>query len=1031
MEITFAKDVEKKKPFADFSKKAKKFFSFFKSKRFLDNFYYFLLLIAVSIGFYMLMLVQNNFSLAYGGDYSAQYIPMGYHIWDYYHEWLHTGHFTLFDTKLYLGANSIGSNSYYGLFSPFNIIIIILPRNLVPQAVAIASFFKLACAGLFFSFYMRSAFNVKANVSRICGIAYAFCGWGAFYLWYNNYQDILVFFPLVLWGIENVLQKNKPIVLSIGVFFLVICNYVLMVPYAICAFIYAVFRFFQRIKLNKAKDNFIKLGLGAAGFTIGLMLGMFVFMPAFMATMTSPKLDSYSYMGALKQLLIDHKFGDFFKLLFSWESAPDQHSRIFPTRALYPILEFFFPATTCRSLPTLEQYGWDFDDMAVSLWCYVPFIIFLVPALIQSGLEKKWSVYIGFGLLLLSLFTPFMYFLTMGMTNGYARWTLFIATSLIAYVGIYLDKIPNVAKWTIHIGLFFAVAGIVTTWILTYVLNHPNTTTYYEFVFRFIDDNKNNFTNLAFILELVYVIGVYLALLFTFNKKAFHILITIFVSLEAIAMGTFVTYGHGYDGRHNNGYEENERFRSIVLKIQKDDKSFYRFYSSINDAYSSNNSFINNYNTVSFFHSLYNFEIDDFTMWTGLRNGTKSVSGDYRGKYQDLDNLLGVKYYIISKRKSKLTELEKLNPGKVDINVPFGFERRQDYENENYDYLVYDNPSMSEFGYTYTTLFNGELSKSSRYDRKMLDNTYVLTQHAVVNAKDAEEINTKYPNIAIDPEVPENTTLKSLYLTQHYMQRFYDLKTTAKYYPLDKVPNIPNDFTATTLNTNSLMNYYAFYRPVDEGTMLFKKDTILYIKAAFSPSEKYDFYFLDENNKIFLYDCHDDDSTDNVGQIRAFYLRQDVKYMAVCGKYARSSVGDSAIRLYAESYDDYKQRIDAMNQYQVENVKCKDDKFTFTTNFDEDRFVVSRVAYDAGWSITAKDANNKTVKIKAYKGNGGFVSFAAPKGEYKYTMTYKTPYLTPSLVVSISSLLGLVAYYIFVERKHLLNKELYEQDREN
>ena len=72
----------------------------------------------------MMMLVDNNFSLAYGGDYSAQYIPMGYRLgllprldsnWS----------FTLFDTELYLGANSFGSNAYYGLFSPFNIIIVL------------------------------------------------------------------------------------------------------------------------------------------------------------------------------------------------------------------------------------------------------------------------------------------------------------------------------------------------------------------------------------------------------------------------------------------------------------------------------------------------------------------------------------------------------------------------------------------------------------------------------------------------------------------------------------------------------------------------------------------------------------------------------------------------------------------------------------------------------------------------------------------------------------------------------------------
>ena len=144
MDVVFKKDNNTKNPLLEkfdvLKEKLKNF-------RIPNSFYYFLILIAIGFGFYLVMLIENNFSLAYGGDYSAQYIPMGYHVWDYYHEWIKTGHFTLFDTTLYLGANSFGSNAYYGLFSPFNLIICLFPRRFVPQAVAICSIIKLACAG--------------------------------------------------------------------------------------------------------------------------------------------------------------------------------------------------------------------------------------------------------------------------------------------------------------------------------------------------------------------------------------------------------------------------------------------------------------------------------------------------------------------------------------------------------------------------------------------------------------------------------------------------------------------------------------------------------------------------------------------------------------------------------------------------------------------------------------------------------------------------------------------------------------------
>lgn len=1019
MEILFEKDQQKKPSIND---KIKQLFKRVKNYKISDTVYYFFILLAISIGFYMIMLVENGFSLAYGGDYSAQYIPMGYHIWDYYHEWIQTGHFTLFDTELYLGANSFGSNAYYGLFSPFNIIIVLLPRVMVPQSVAIASMIKIACAGLFFSLYMRQAFKVKENVAQICGAAYAFAGWGAFYLWYNNYQDILVFFPIVLLGIEKVLQEEKPWILAVGVCFLAICNYVLMVPYIICAFFYAVFRFFQRVPLNNAKTNLRMLGWGVLGFALGMCMGLFVFAPAFMATLTSPKLDNYSYIGELKNYLVDKKYGEFFKLLFSWGSAPDQHGRIWKVRHLYPILEFFFPATTCRSLPTLEIYGWDFDDIAVSLWVYVPFIMFLVPALIQSGKEKKWSAYVGFALLVLTLFTPVMYFLTMGFTNAYARWTLFIATSLIAYVGIYIDKIPNVAKWHMHVGFLFAVVGIVTAWILTNKLAKTENLTYNDFIYRF-QEGDIEFTNIAFSIELIYVTVVYFLLMFLYNKKFFHNMMFIFIAAEAVCMGNFVTLGHGWDTTYNNGYAKNERLRQVVSSIQSNDPSFYRMFTSLNDAWSINNSFIGGYNSPNFFHSLYNFEIDDFSLWMGMRSDRKSVAGSYRGKYQDLDNLLGIKYYVIAPEKSRYAQIEANNPGEFTANVPFDFVRRNDLGND--EFFVYENPIMNGFGYAYDTIYNGKISNYNRGEVDVVKNAVTLSEIAFVDEEEGLNIAQQYPNITLLDAEPQNTSIKQLAVNVDYGQYFYDvssLVSEAKYYEFKDIPNIPNIFTPTTFDNNRAMDFWVFWESRTLDQPLITANSAFYVKAPFTGSQKYDFYFLDENDKIFMFDAHDDDTSDNTSYMRGFYPRKDVYKIAVVGKYYQSYLGSSTLLLYNEDGADYEARRSVKNAYPVEDVKYQSDKFTFKTNYTSNKLVVSHTAYDVGWKIKAFDnVTGQPVDIDVIKGNGGFVSFVAPVGDISYTMYYETPYLGISyLVTAVSTTMffaSLIGYYLYVESK--------------
>ena len=1040
MDVAFANDRGSKNPLKE---KAKNILKRIQNWKVPNSFYYFLILIAIGIGFYLLMLAENGFTLAYGGDYSGQYIPMGYHIWDYYHEWIKTGHFTLFDQTIYLGVNSIGSNTYYGLFSPFNIIIVIFPRVMVRHTLAISSIIKLACAGLFFSIYMNRAFKVKDAVARICGIAYAFAGWGAFYLWYNNYQDILVFFPLVLLGIEKVLQEYKPWLLSIGVFFLSICNYVLMVPYIICGFLYAMFRFFQMIRTKTVKDNLITLGYGFLGFAGGLLLAALVMGPALMATLSSPKLESYSYFGELKTLLLSGKFGDFFKMLFSWNKVQDQHGHIVPSRVYYPIIEFFVPASTCRTLPSLRMQDWDFDDMAVSLWCYVPFIMFLVPSLIQSGKEKKWSHYIAFVLLVVSLFTPFMYYMTMAFTNGYARWTLFIATSLIAYVGIYINKIPDVAKWHLHLGAAFAIGGVIASWLITNKLAVPDVNEYGKFVHRFLMyDNRGNvvfdFTNIFFGLEVAYVAGVYLTLLFAYNKKFFHVILTSFVAFEAVVMGNLVTWGHGYDTHYNNGYGLNERFRQIYSKIQKDDKSFYRLYTSIGDDYSVNNSMMNNYGSGSFFHSLYNYETDDFTLYAGMKGSAKDVGGHYRGKYQDLDNLLGVKYYFISKNKSKYNDIEKYYPGHYTANVPFDFEQSTKYGVDSKDFIVFENNQLNDFGYTYDTVYNGSLAKGVRSSSETITNSMILSTTPLISEKDAEEIANKYEDITITASKPSTSTFGLIPKAASYDYKFYDITAVtgkpAKDYPFENIASIPTSgtFSETTYKRtdssghSNAQRYYAFYESNTPGEPLFKADTAIYARAKFSGADKYDFYFLDKENNIVMYDCHDDSTTDNTSWMRGFYTREDIYKMAICGKFDNSYLISESnlevIYFYKEDRADYEARREAMNAVQVDNVKYSKDKFTFTSNFDSNRFVVSRVAYDKGWSITAKDnVTGKTQPIKVYKGNGGFVSFVAPKGNYSYTMIYETPYLAISYLISALTattfFVSLVGYQIYQDRK--------------
>ena len=66
MKVTFQKDSNKENWFLD---KSKILVEKIKNFKLPSTFYYFIVLLAIGLAFYILMLAENSFTLAYGGDY--------------------------------------------------------------------------------------------------------------------------------------------------------------------------------------------------------------------------------------------------------------------------------------------------------------------------------------------------------------------------------------------------------------------------------------------------------------------------------------------------------------------------------------------------------------------------------------------------------------------------------------------------------------------------------------------------------------------------------------------------------------------------------------------------------------------------------------------------------------------------------------------------------------------------------------------------------------------------------------------------
>jgi hypothetical protein len=122
----------------------------------ISPFYFFVALTAVlGVIFFIVPLFTEMFTIPLGGDYTQQQIPFYTNGYDDWWKFLKTGEFPLWDPNTFLGANNIGSNSFYYSMNPFFLPILLFPRDLIPQGIAVLMIGKFVLAAVTMRLYLK------------------------------------------------------------------------------------------------------------------------------------------------------------------------------------------------------------------------------------------------------------------------------------------------------------------------------------------------------------------------------------------------------------------------------------------------------------------------------------------------------------------------------------------------------------------------------------------------------------------------------------------------------------------------------------------------------------------------------------------------------------------------------------------------------------------------------------------------------------------------------------------------------------
>ena len=980
-------------------------FSFLKDIH--SMFYYVLFLIGAGLLFFGYALIRQRFTTPYSGDFSQQTFQLYYNFYDDWWTFFKTGQFPAYDSNTFMGVDNIMSNTYYGLFSPFTIAILFFPRNLIPQAMSLISIARLVVGGLFFRLYLKYL-GVSEKTARLFSFAYAFVGWVAYYLWFNPFYEVLTFFPLILYGIEKVIKERKLWAVSLGYFLLGVCNYFFLLTMGIFGVLYAGFRYFQTIKTRTWQENLWVLLYGFLGFAFGMGMAMFCVFPAIISSFSINRASQAKYFDVLKQALLDKDYKYFFKIFFKCWSANvtnygnemEQYYYSF----YFPLVSYFYPPVSNRYV-NLVHVG-SFENTGSSMFIYTPCIIMMGAALFRSGKNKKFSHFIAFTALLVALYIPFFYFLCGAFVTAYGRWEIVVAVPAITYVAITFDHRDEVPWYVILISGTLSFVMMLLAYFLS---------------IRAI----NRFANVGPIGKLIWLViyelvlcAIETGLLAGFWKKKYlHIIVNCMFASEIGVVGTLISIYHSLQNIRTSvagGFDNVPNETKVFDTINSQDDSFFRVQFSRAYDGNTNLGMIERFNGVSTFHSFFNNNLDDFLRWSQIMSGDTGWSGNACWKRTNLDEFIGVKYYV--SKDSETTFVFHNSEGDYKItyepNIPLGYER---IDNDDDGYRIYKNKYQINLGTSYDLIyFKNEcddgihnsfypITSSTNY---VLRNEETYFKGVILDNDDAFEVMSKYGDAFTYEHHAPTLDAKSLSIK---LQGYY--RNVDNYYfdPSDPDRDLSNPITAeeATKNCKNLQlvfvprtgtfphspegTYFAFNYPVRNGSNNYNATVYLIGEDEHG------------NSKVITFDNARNNARNSGRSIRGLYSKEQVKKIIVCvdgDKYY------TAPTLHYEPFEDCIARYEKAMSYQLENVTYNVNKFTFETHYSTPRFVVTQLAYTGGWRVFTKDANGKKTQLKVYNSMGGFAGFVAPAGDVSYYMDYLTERFTTGLTISLVSLLG-------------------------
>lgn len=231
------------------------------------------------------IMISNHGYFIYSGDFNAQQIPF----YNMANDSVRSGGTFGWNWLTDLGSDFMTSYSFYLWGSPFFWLSAALPRGLVTFSMPFLLALKHGLASLTAYAYIRRFVRNK-NFALIGGLLYASSGFQAYNIFFNHFQDVTAFFPLMLIAVEENINNGRKGIFAVTVAFMAILNYYFFSGQAVFLVIYYLFR----MTAPDFRTTWKKFFCLAFEAVLGVMIAGFILLPSALAIIGNQRVNNFA-----------------------------------------------------------------------------------------------------------------------------------------------------------------------------------------------------------------------------------------------------------------------------------------------------------------------------------------------------------------------------------------------------------------------------------------------------------------------------------------------------------------------------------------------------------------------------------------------------------------------------------------------------------------------------------------------------------------------------------------------------------------